>query len=423
MSVDGQRLQDFNAGNWQHSGAHVDTTNTSPTIAYPSSGAFQHLPVRRTIAGAPAQAHPNSTKIFLRDLPAHCYTLPSVPLNFTIVEILVFLPNWFKNKGVCARFLNNNLTSNVHFMILEEHRNIKFTNEFERDKARKTLADEYRKTMRMINSGWTKAKHVAPPKWDPMLLSMDGFSPDDVSVSGYRKPPSIPFSDLMAGIKKIPQGTNAGDLTRSIQYTIDNPGNYMFPDDLPNILNHIGRTQVTMFHTDRTIVRRYVENQHMEEETRKASSANTLVSPQGENFLPTQEQFSQTQVLAQQMSGIEVPLFADNGVPKNQVVDHQTHRTHLGDSSEQLEMDNLLRPYQEDNISHLLSQPVPSYAPNHLLRDCIEGNMGFDGSMLARAARFAQRPDQLQTNWLVEHVLMLVDLLDTAQLELLEQAA
>lgn len=249
----------------------LDTRRTVALAGYPSSGAYSHLPIRTTITGDAMIPHLNANKIFLRNLPGHCYTLPNVTLNFTLVEIIVLLPNWFKNKVIAARFMNNYLTAKVHFAIFEEHRECNFSSDYKREKAKKTITDEYRKTMRSIqnNSGWTKAKHVAPLGWNPMLLSMDGFVPDDTTYPGYLHPPAIPFRDLMIGVKKLPDGTNAGDLTRALQFALERPENLMFPDDLPGILDHIGRTQITVAHTDRPIVRAYVDYMRKEADSKR----------------------------------------------------------------------------------------------------------------------------------------------------------
>ena len=58
------------------------------------------------------------------------------------------------------------------------------------------------------------------------------------------------------------------------------------------------------------------------------------------------------------------------------------------------------------------------YAPDFQLRDCIEGNIAFDGSPLARAAKFAQREDQMGVTWCIVHVPLLNSLLDAAQAEI-----
>ena len=448
-----------------HSDEHRWTPGPSALVAYPSSGAFQHLPIRRTVSGAAAQAHPNADKIFLRDLPAHCYTLPFVTLNFTIVEIIALLPNWFKNKVIAARFMNNDLTANVHFMVLKEYRDLQFETEHEGDKVRKTLTDEYRKMMRKTFPSWTKLKHTPPFGWDPMSLAVDDFVPDDLRFEGYRRPASIPFRDLMIGVKKLPEDTDAGDLTRALQFAMNSPQNYMFPDDLPKLLEHLGRTQITIAHTDRSIVRRYVDLKRKDDELKKPRSKHdwgnrpsvdelvarmqateqammnslhqgdqpdearrrefgvadmplqqgqTNASVQG----PEQARTSALQTQAQQSSVYSVEQLSC--LPSQLMLTMPGGRTgrqsHFPDVDRSVEeMDALLLPYLGQNSIQIAPPPAnPQYAPRHLLRDCIEGDVGYDGSALARAARFAKQPDQLGTDWYVENVPWLVQLLDAA---------
>ncbi|KAF3044960.1 hypothetical protein E8E11_005181 [Didymella keratinophila] len=248
-----------------------DPRNTFGLAGYPSSGAYSHLPIRTTITGEAVVPHPNATKIFLRNLPGHCYTLPNVPLNFTLVEIIVLLPNWFKNKNIALRFMSNYLTANLHFAIFEEHRECNFKDDYEREKAKKTITDEYRKAMRSHpqNRSWTKAKHSEPLGWDPKLIAMGGFVPDDARLPQYHRLPSVPLHDLMIGVKKLPEGTNAGDLTRCVQFALTRPEDFVFPDDLPRILDHVGRTKVTTAHTDRAIVRAYTDRMRKQTDAKR----------------------------------------------------------------------------------------------------------------------------------------------------------
>lgn len=368
--------------------------STAGLADYPSSGAFSHLPIRTTITGDAMISHPNADKIFLRNLPSHCYTLPNVPLNFTLVEIIVLLPNWFKNRAIATRFMNNHLTANVHFTIFEEHRECNFENDHEQEKARKTITDEYRKTMRSYphNRAWTKAKHTPALGWNSLLISMDGFKPDDAWNADYRRLPSVPLRDLMIGVKKLPEGSNAGDLTRCVQFSLGRPENFLFPDDLSQILQHIGRTQITTAHTDRPIVRGYVERM------RKARHAVTQMQ-----LRPTDA--NAVQQLSQPSSHA---LWEYN--------QSQAHYAAIDQFDEQL--DALLQPrsmegFQMPEAPAAEVLPIP-YHPRRLLRECIEGHVAFDGSLLARAARFAQQPEQISTEWYVENVPLLIELLDAA---------
>lgn len=411
----------------QTPGWYDPNPRNSPQGTYPTSGAFQHLPIRVTITGQPAAPHPNATKIFLRDLPAHCYTLPNVTLNFTIIEMLVLLPNWFKNKAICARFLNNNLTANVHFAILEEYRELSFVSDHEREKARRSLADECRKTMRKFQSGWTRAKHAAPLEWDPFSIAMDGFVPDDVRFEDYRRPASILLRDLMIGVKKLPGGSDAGDLTRAVEFTLESGRDYLFPDDLPTILDHIGRTQVTKEHTDRPIVRRYSDMKRLEDHAKRYPKQQDNLDKDsnigGVRSL-TPHRVAQDQVVqlseapshmkaSQYVADPEAELLAQQVLRMVHAADHHMQDPQVDRASK--EMDSLLRPYL---LPRRMTPLVSShYSSGYLLRYCVEGDIAFDGSPLARAARFAQRPGQLASNWTVDQVSWLNDLLDAAREE------
>jgi hypothetical protein len=406
-----------------------DPRNTFGLAGYPSSGAYSHLPIRTTITGEAVVPHPNAAKIFLRNLPGHCYTLPNVPLNFTLVEIIVLLPNWFKNKNIALRFMSNYLTANVHFAIFEKHRECHFKDNYEREKAKKAITDEYRKAMRSHpqNRGWTKAKHTEPLGWDPKLIGMDGFVPDDARLPQYHRLPSLPLRDLMIGVKKLPESTDAGDLTRCVQFALTRPDNFMFPEDLPRILDHVGRTEVMTAHTDRAIVRAYTNHMRKgaaakrperdwdeaERVTREAREKTRAGIPQPQAN-PSKLQTQVRHMVANKVPQHSTPPPPAMMTPPSVPTDYQPQPAAVNFSDGELEA--MLRSYvqESDEMPTPPASLPPAYHPRRLLRECIEGHVAFDGSPLARAARFAQQPDQFGTAWYVENVPMLMQLLDSA---------
>ncbi|KAG9203368.1 hypothetical protein G6514_003021 [Epicoccum nigrum] len=423
----------------------------SKLIVYPISGSLQHLPARTTVTGDPALPNPTHYTNFLSDLPAHCYELPKGVLNFTIVEILVLLPNWFKNKALCARFLNNNLTGHIHFMILEEHRELQLGSEYERERARKWITDEYRKAMRKIVPDWIKAKHVVAADWVSTAIGMDGFCPDDVDSRGYRRVPSILFKDLAIGVKKMPEGPAAGDLTRALLFALENKQDYSFPEDLPTILDYIGRTHITKAHTDRPLVRVYAERKRQEDIRKRqedishrtfrqqSNNANRAAQTQpiSEGYAPANQQgiaahdgtmfqmrdpFTLQHMAQQTLDYGAQNLWQDTpqgveAVPGNRVLSHPVEDVQ-GDRSGD-DMFHLLHQHLTPKFDMVVIPPTGlQYAPDFQLRDCIEGNIAFDGSPLARAAKFAQREDQMGVLWCVEHVPLLNQLLDAARAEI-----
>lgn len=263
-------------------------------------------------------------------------------------------------------------------------------------------------------------------------MDVSGFVPEDVQADGYRRLPSISFRDLMIGVKKIPEGTNAGDLTRALLFALENDYDYRFPDDLPTILDHIGRTHITTAHTDRLIVRRYSDLKRLEDGANRLPRQNhsrnfnsqpsedqtqgSLKGPLGEIATSSQmggpstpQNQQMLQYGTQSFSAIQ-PTMA---MRSEEAVDSQMHAAHVVRSDEV--MDDLPRPYLDKDLVQVPT--TPSYDSHNLPRDCIEGNVAFDESPFARAARFAQRPDQVENAWRVEHVTWLNQLLEAVWLE------
>ncbi|KAG9195388.1 hypothetical protein G6011_00509 [Alternaria panax] len=205
---------------------------------------------------------------FLLDIPAHEYKLPKGrPINATIVDLIVVVPQWFRNPGITWRFLNNGINAAVHVAILEQHRHLGLTSPEEAERARDHISDTYRKTMRKMENlaGWTKAGHNIPGDWDKLNISISQYRPEASKKVGYVRPPPIPFIDLAIGLKKLPQGHDAGDLSCALQFAVQNqkldehgqPAEFMFPDDIQLILNYTGRTQNTEDHVDGTVLSHY----------------------------------------------------------------------------------------------------------------------------------------------------------------------
>lgn len=219
---------------------------------------------------------------FMLDMPHHEYIFPTRgTINATMVEILVLLPHWFRNPQILMRFLNNGLMSNIHITIMEEYRKLELNTGEEIERARDYIADSYRKAMRKIVPSWLRRNHKAPEDWDATVMSIENVIPEAATKIGYVAPASIPFKDLAVGLKKLPQGYDAGDLTRALDYAMQNgkPGKdgttteFMFPDDIHIILNHIGRTEITVTHLDTHAVPRYATMVRATEQARRKKIA------------------------------------------------------------------------------------------------------------------------------------------------------
>ncbi|CAO2653593.1 Nn.00g030040.m01.CDS01 [Neocucurbitaria sp. VM-36] len=256
---------------------------------------------------------------FLRDLPAHDYILPAGgPINATMAEIIAILPNWFRNRNITIRFENNGINAGVHFAILQEYRHLNLTTAIECERARDHLSDQYRKTMREVVPGWTKAKHQAPENWDKSYMLVNGFLPDTAHLPGYNAPLSIPFRDLAIGLKKLPQGHDAADITRALDFAMGNQNgaeygqvvDFMFPDDLQKILSYTGRATVTDQHTDPYAVRRYRNT------LKAATAAKALKLADQRQQEKYAEQMAATKANREQLQRIQAQAFGQYKSPQ-----------------------------------------------------------------------------------------------------------
>ncbi|EDU48066.1 predicted protein [Pyrenophora tritici-repentis Pt-1C-BFP] len=222
------------------------TDNHRPT----AHEASRSMPAPPPVRNVPQSGNPRSQ--FLSGIPLHDYMFPQGGLiNATVVDIIVIFPQWFRNPYILERFLNNGITANIQFVIL--------TNT-------DTLASLQKQMRKYLDSKWTKQTHRAPYGWNTQTMSIHDFKPESMVSGGpYEAPPSIPFKDLAIGLKKLPVGSDAGDLTRALDYAMQNykldehghPVDFVFPDDIHLILDAIGRTVVTAGNADVSIIIRY----------------------------------------------------------------------------------------------------------------------------------------------------------------------
>jgi hypothetical protein len=189
-------------------------------------------------------------------------------LNFTAVEIITFLPTLFYNSSIARRFVNNGMDNPTHAEIIARHRVLTVDVSI--------IAKQYLHALRPVGSCsmtgeqgktlWSRKTQKIPDGWDARNISMNAFVPDRIAIAGVHAPApaSVPFRILSEGVKKMPTGNDAADLTRAIEFANGDqakesfPGrNLMFPDDLTNILTNIGHTSITEQHRDRAVVGRY----------------------------------------------------------------------------------------------------------------------------------------------------------------------
>ncbi|KAF2635506.1 hypothetical protein P280DRAFT_484559 [Massarina eburnea CBS 473.64] len=197
-----------------------------------------------------------------------------IAVNFTAVEIITFLPDLYHNFWMANRFINNHISNPVHIEIHAEHRHDSHSMTLKKVGSRYLTAMRGRNWKQVkkqdAESGrttelWDRKTHLTPIGWNPANIAMNGFMVDLDAEN--MNPASVPFISLLHNVKKIPQGFDAADLTRAIDYVAfytsqeacsgKQAQTLMFPDHLKDVLDTIGRTQISPEHLDLSVAMRY----------------------------------------------------------------------------------------------------------------------------------------------------------------------
>jgi|SRR5690242_4502494 len=193
--------------------------------------------------------------------------------NLTVSEILAYFPHWLKSVDVILRMVNHGGRSVIITHLINKYRTMP-TNSYMPNST--TVMMHY--AMRRIgNSGWTistRGKYENDREYDEDSLYVGDFRPPRLthpkSASSKRKmnkekfqrnwaADPIPFKDLALHVKEHPSGDDALDLTRCVNYAVNNPDEeWLFPEDFPQLVEHLGGPlPVTRSHHDRQLFARY----------------------------------------------------------------------------------------------------------------------------------------------------------------------
>jgi len=208
---------------------------------------------------------PNYDK--LKDSPSAWLDLPHG--NLTLAETLAFIPHAIKSFDIMDRFLHNGALSGTFADMINHYRDMPYgpiTNNTIYRMMKGPM--EHRAKTEPTYEKWTVAKHTTLPR-------PAGFNPTSVSVAGFgtpynfnsrertvaetQPPPSIPFRDMANGVKIMPSGEDALDLTRCVQYCVkNNDSSWLYPQDFQNLVARLGgASTVHPYHHDDAAIRRH----------------------------------------------------------------------------------------------------------------------------------------------------------------------
>jgi hypothetical protein len=161
--------------------------------------------------------------------------------NFTAIELLTFLPGCLNSPDIVFRFASNGVTFDAILSIVNTNRALQ-----------QAWNSEYcyrtaRNAMRHAGHGdWTLRKHSQYfedrlQSWNPANLNVGGLRTSFTSSGELGTDADIPFARLADGVKHMPQGDDALDLTRMIQHCLQNSSEaWMYPSNYDVLLAHLG---------------------------------------------------------------------------------------------------------------------------------------------------------------------------------------
>jgi hypothetical protein len=197
--------------------------------------------------------------------------LPLPKGNLTLAEITAFLPQLLKCWDIIDRLLWNGALSVTLATMINHFREM-------------SMGDIPNNTIYVMMKGAIKKRVETEPApayagWSVSahqnIAKPAGFDPTSISVSGFRTPinynrrdaaataggpePKIPFRHLANGVKNMPSGDDALDLTRCVKYCVANPDeDWNYPHDFEDLVDHLGGpATVLVAHQDAAIVARY----------------------------------------------------------------------------------------------------------------------------------------------------------------------
>ncbi|KAI4958186.1 hypothetical protein J4E86_003783 [Alternaria arbusti] len=172
------------------------------------------------------------------DAPSRYLPFPATA-KITAVELLAFLPNSIHCADVVYRLITNGATPTQVCAIVNTYR--KLPKEWPQASCRqsiyKTMDQGGYKDWRLQTHGSFHRERKST--WDDADLNVAGFSPPSGNVE--IPPTDILFKKLAIDLSCMPQGHDALDLTRMVEYCVQNPHEpWFYPRDYDKVLQLVG---------------------------------------------------------------------------------------------------------------------------------------------------------------------------------------
>jgi hypothetical protein len=190
--------------------------------------------------------------------PSQDLSFPS-HANLTAYELFAFLPNCIRSPEVIYRFVSNGATRHVLWAMMNTAR------DFQKEWAANSCGTALYKTMSEAGyEGWTVKIHsrwhaAREALWDEHNLDVSGFQTPRELLEMDRLEVNVPFKSLAAGVRSMPEGDDALDLTRMVQYCVQKADErWVYPRDYAKLLDLLdGPASTRPGNFDRALFKRW----------------------------------------------------------------------------------------------------------------------------------------------------------------------
>ena len=181
--------------------------------------------------------------------------------NLTAIELLTFLPHSIRCADVIYRLIANGGTRHTIYVIVNTQRNLEV--EWSLSCCGSIM---YRAMHEAGYADWTVRIHyrwhnARKTTWDGTSLDVAGFRTPN-QMSRIQVPVAdVPFKNLATGVRQIPQGEDALDLTRMVRYCMERPHEqWLYPRDYDTLLFILGgQATIRKGNIDREVFKRWAE--------------------------------------------------------------------------------------------------------------------------------------------------------------------
>lgn len=179
--------------------------------------------------------------------------------NITAYELLAFFPHCLQSGDLVYRFISNGGTRHVLWVILNVARDL--PKEWHANRCGtimyKAMADAgYEDWTVKVHKKWHEKRKA---EWNETIVNITG-SRTPSQIRGIKNvEDDMPFRDLATGVRRMPEGDDALDLTRMVQYCVDHPqAGWMYPRDYEKLCNALGGpAPIRIEHSDRSVFNRW----------------------------------------------------------------------------------------------------------------------------------------------------------------------